>query len=167
MGAGRRQWGVCEPGDAERERLWYWVHSGTHGLAGPSGWPPWWMVGGHGRRGGCCTIPLSRELSALVYVPGIIKILGTNSWLAQPVCDWNGVKAAGMWAKKGWRWAAHHRRCSGTWDVLSLFLLLVLREAQSIRASSGAELYGVDFCNFSSVSHLEPMQRFLPFAACL
>lgn len=58
------------------------------------------MVGGHGGRGGCCTLPPSRELSALVYVPGIIKILGTNSWLAQAACVWDGAKAAGVWARR-------------------------------------------------------------------
>lgn len=32
-----------------------------------------------------------------------IKILGTNSWLAQPACIWDGVNAAGVWARRCWR----------------------------------------------------------------
>lgn len=63
-----------------------------------AGWPP--------RRGSCGALPPPGELLALVYVPGVIKIPGTNSWPAQRACLRDGVGAAcalpgvlgwGMW----------------------------------------------------------------------
>lgn len=85
-----RAWGMqrgsCEPGEGQsREksgksssrRVLLLGQGGIQALAGLSWWSPWWRVGGLGSRGGCCTLQPSRELSALVYVPGIIKIPGT------------------------------------------------------------------------------------------
>lgn len=106
-------------GKSSSRRVLLLGQGGIQALAGPSWWPPWWRVGGHGSRGGRRTLQPSRELSALVYVPGIIKIPGTNSWLPQAGCVWDGVNAAGQKVLESRGGTA---QLGGARGVLGLFL---------------------------------------------